>query len=224
LKEGINVFSLPLIARFYLYYKIKIQIAAFCFKYLGNEDDLLPLHAKFINMFPHHIKNGFYLGLSCVVGTFILYLIGIDVMLLFRSYLLLALYIFWMRRSVKDKLAERGDLTRQGLFASAWMTFVLGVTISVMFINLLANYGDQNIIFETKRISAESNKLVSSVMNISPQKMEEIESQPTFINPYGLRAFATMLPLFFILPGALIAMIMSFAFRSQIAPPSIPQD
>jgi hypothetical protein len=174
-------------------------------------------------MFPLHVKNGFYLGISCIGATVGLYLIGIEVMLLLKLYVMFGLYIFWMRRSVKERLDLGGDLTRNNLFESAWMTFILGITMSILFMHLFANFGDTNIIEVTKALNQKSHDVLAARFEISPERLEEMESDPTYRNPYGLRAFASLLPLYFILPGALIAFVIATVYKSKINTKPIEQ-
>ncbi len=169
-----------------------------------------------------HVRNGLFLGLSCIAITLVLYFIGIESMLAFRGIIIFGLYIYWMRRALKETIALGGTLDNSALFRAPWLTFVLGVTISLTFYYLFANYGDPSIISTTLEVASNVQGQMASLFNLSEDQIADIEQQAAFRNPYGLAAFAANLPGYFVVPGAIIAFIMSRFIKP--APVSMPND
>jgi Ca2+/Na+ antiporter len=157
-----------------------------------------------------HIRNGFLMGISCIVATLFLYFVSIYLMLGMRLLVLFCLYIYWMRQAVKEtNVNAQHPFIKQELFKTAWLTFILGITISMVFMHIFANYIDPNIITLTQQVSVQSQNDVANIFNLSAEKLKEVQESVAYTNPYSLRLFATQLPSFFVIPGAILAFAIS---------------
>lgn len=168
-----------------------------------------------MNRIEPHLRNGLYLGLSGCAITILLYIIDIKIMLELRPLLLLGLYIYWMRKAVTETVATVEEYTKIS-FRNAWLCFVLGITISMGFMHLLASFIDTSILDITKAISKQSQEMVGKMLNSSDEMIEQTMNSPAVTNPYSLRVFALLLPAYFIVPGALLAFIFSRSVKQRL--------
>jgi zinc transporter ZupT len=161
-----------------------------------------------------HIKSGLGLGISCIVAIVLLYLTGITTLLTMRLYVVFALYIYWMRNAIKEQIRLAiVDLTSRQKFWTAWLTFILGVTISMSFMHVLATYIDPSILEIDKEIRTVAHEQMKAMFDFSSERAKAAIEQAESTDPFSLKSLASLLPSYFILPGALLALIMSRVIR-----------
>jgi hypothetical protein len=162
-----------------------------------------------------HLRNGLYLGLSGIIVTCILYFLDIKLMILMRPYAFLALYIYWMRKSVLETKCLSEDFQRSA-FRNAWLTFILGISLALGFVHFFASIIDPSITETQIEISKNSLNGLGKVLGYDENTIEEMKSSQSANKPFSLRNLGLLLPAYFIIPGALLALILSRTVRQRL--------
>ncbi len=169
----------------------------------------------------HFVKYGLVMGVASIIFSMILYLSNPAFLMTWGSWAGMIITVYFMVKSVSDTKNDSGGfLTLSDSFKAAWLTFVLGSFISSVFLFVLVNFVDPSLIEVIRNTQIEALQKIGELVSISPDKLEEQISVIKDTNPFGLAQIALSIPISFLFPGAVIAIIIAAILRKN--DPNVP--
>lgn len=164
----------------------------------------------------HPIRFGLMAGGLQIGLCIILYFINKDYYLSFGLFSEYIIFIYFMVLAVQSQKKDlNGFISINAAFRHAWLTYVLAVSITTVFTFVLFNYLDTDLATYFKKIQLETFDNIADMLKISEAdklaQKEVIENE----EPFGIKTFAFKLPSSFILPGALLAIIIAAILRKD---------
>lgn len=164
----------------------------------------------------HFVRSGALLGAATIVFNLIIYLISPKFLVSWGSWAGLVITIYFMSKAVKDTRNDlRGFISLSDAFKASWLTYVLGAFLTTVFMFILTNNIDPGLVDVVKQTQIEAIEEVAVFFNIPESQMEEQISMIEDTNPFGLATVALSLPLSFLFPGAVFAIIMAAIMKKN---------
>ena len=137
-------------------------------------------------------------------------------MLSWGSLLGTAVVIYFMYKAVSATKIENGGLISLGeAFKSGWMVYIIGTVISTIFSFILMNYIDPSLLDLMRETQLEAIEKMSSLFNLPEEAREAQVTAIEEANPFGLGTLAMAIPISFLFPGAVIAIIMAAIMKKK---------
>ena len=169
----------------------------------------------------HFVKYGLMMGVAAIIFSLMLYLANPSFLVTWGSWAGLVITIYFMIKSVNDtKRDNKGFLSLGEAFKAGWLAYVLGSFISSVFMYILVNFFDPTLIDVIRQTQIEAMQKVGETLNFPPEQLKEQISMIEDTNPFGLAQIALSIPISFLFPGAVIAIIIAAIVRKN--DPSIP--
>ena len=157
------------------------------------------------------------MGAATIVFNIIIYLISPLFLVSWGSWAGLVITIYFMSKSVRDSRTDQhGMISLADAFKAGWLAYVLGAFITTIFMFILTNYVDPGLVDVVKQTQIEAIEEVGNFFNVPESQMEEQISMIEDTNPFGLATVALSLPLSFLFPGAIFAIIMAAIMKKNI--------
>ncbi|MBC7885955.1 MAG: DUF4199 domain-containing protein [Saprospiraceae bacterium] len=165
----------------------------------------------------HPVRNGLILGVASIVFTLGLYLINPKFMLSWGSWAGIIIMVYFMRKSVLDqKKDNKGFISLGEGFKMGWLTYILGTVISTLFSFVLINYIDPSLIEILKDIQIEAIEQISKSFNMPEDTMQAQIEAIEDTNPFSVASLGIALPISFLFPGAVIAIIIASVLKKNV--------
>lgn len=177
---------------------------------LSNHFLLLILRHKSVFMQNHFVRFGLMIGVASILLNILLYVYDPILLLGAGSWIGLIICIYFMVKSVSVTRSENGGfLSLSESFKSSWLAYVLGSFISSIFMFILVNYIDPSLIESIRDAQIDALKQTSQLFNYSENQLEELISAIKDTNPSGLAQIAVTIPVSFLFPGAILAIVIA---------------
>lgn len=158
----------------------------------------------------HFVRFGLMIGVASILLNILLYVYDPILLLGAGSWIGLIICIYFMVKSVSVTRSENGGfLSLSESFKSSWLAYVLGSFISSIFMFILVNYIDPSLIESIRDAQIDALKQTSQLFNYSENQLEELISAIKDTNPFGLAQIAVTIPVSFLFPGAILAIIIA---------------
>lgn len=156
------------------------------------------------------VKHGLMLGLVSILVTYILYFYDVKILLLAGSWIGMAIAVYFIVKVVSVTKAENGGfISLNEAFKAGWLTFVLGSFISSVFMFILVNYVDTALIDHIRNMQIDALMQTKDFLKLSESQLNDQISTIQNTNPYGLAQIAIEIPVSFLFPGAVLAIIIA---------------
>lgn len=156
------------------------------------------------------------MGVASILFSMVLYLSNPAFLLTWGSWAGLIITIYFMIKSVNDtKKDNKGFLSLGDSFKAGWLAYVLGSFISSVFMYILVNFVDPSLIEIIRSTQIEALQKVGETFNLSTEQLQEQISVIEETNPFGLAQIALSVPISFLFPGAVIAIIIAAILRKN---------
>jgi hypothetical protein len=164
----------------------------------------------------HPIRFGFIAGILQVCISLVLYFINKDYFLTYGSLIQYIIFIYCMVLATQaHKKDLNGFIILSEAFRPAWLTFILAATIVSIFTFVLMNYIDPDLSTYFKELQLEAFEKASDLLKLSDtDKAAQMEVMKNS-EPYGIKSLAFNLPFSFIIPGALLALIIAAIIKKD---------
>jgi hypothetical protein len=173
-------------------------------------------YAKSGFMQNHFVKYGLMMGVASIILNVILYLYKPSLLLEAGSWIGLIIMIYFMVKSVSATKSENsGYLALNESFKSAWLAYVLGSFISSVFMFILVNYIDPTLIDTIRDTQIAVLKQTGQAFNLSEKDIDDQISTIEDTNPFGLAQIAVSIPVSFLFPGAILAIIIAAIMKKN---------
>ncbi len=164
----------------------------------------------------HFVKNGLIMGVASIVLSLALYLINPKFMLGMGAWLGYAVVIYFMYKTIAEVRADNNEIISLGSgFKASWLSYIIGTIISTIFSFILMNYIDTGLLDLMRETQIEAIEKMADMFNLPEDVREEQIAAIESANPFGLGTLAMMIPMSFIFPGALIAVIMAAIMKKE---------
>lgn len=164
----------------------------------------------------HFVKYGYMMGIASIVITMILYFIDSKLMLTAGSWISVIAMVYFMVKAVSATRSDQGGIiTLSEAFKASWLAFVLGSFISYVFMYILVNFIDTSLIDIIRETQIEAVKQAAQLFKLPEDLTEEQISTIEDTNPYGLAQLAINIPVSFLFPGAIIAIIIAAIMKKN---------
>lgn len=167
------------------------------------------------------VKYGLIAGGISIVFSVILYLLNDAVYLRFNIIPQYVIEIYFMSYVVSIiKEQNNGFISFNEAFKSSWLTYILAASIISVFTYILMNFIDPTLIEKLKEMQVEAFELTSKWLKLTEDDKEKQLEVLRTTNPYDLKSIAA-LPVSFLFPGAIIAVVISLIKRKDINPKNV---
>jgi hypothetical protein len=158
----------------------------------------------------HPIRFGLIAGGLQMGIVLILYFVNKDYYLSFGSLIEYIVFIYFMVLATQAQKKDfNGFISLTEAFKPAWLTYILAASLTTIFTFILLNYIDPDLAAYLKKMQIEAFDKAADLLKLSEaDKMAQKELLES-AEPYGLKTLAFNLPFSFILPGALLALIIA---------------
>ena len=152
------------------------------------------------------VKWGLYLGIASIASLLIFYIANPELIFSYNSYLGFVLTIIFLVMACKEQRTNLGGYSAFGeMFKTAFITFLIGSIIGIVFQYIFMNFVDPGLIEMHREISMEAVEKMGSFigeegMEAAREKIEE--SNPVSIGNMGIGF------LFSLVIGAIFAAII----------------
>lgn len=158
----------------------------------------------------HPVRFGLIAGGLQIGVCLILYFINKDYYLSFGAPSEYIVFIYFMVLATQAQKKDlNGFISLNEAFKSAWLTYILAVSLSTIFTLILFNYVDTDLAAYYKKMQLEAFDKAADMFKISENDKKTQKDVLESAEPYGLNTVAFNLPFSFILPGALLAIIIA---------------
>lgn len=167
------------------------------------------------------VKYGLIAGGISIVFSVILYLLNDAVYLRFNIIPQYVIEIYFMSYVVSIiKEQNNGFISFNEAFKSSWLTYILAASIISVFTYILMNFIDPGLIEKLKEMQVEAFELTSKWLKLTEEDQEKQLEVLKTTNPYDLKSIAA-LPVSFLFPGAIIAVVIALIKRKDINPKNV---
>ena len=126
----------------------------------------------------------------------------------------MALYFMVMAvqnaRNENEGFIGLGDAFKQG-----WLVFVIGISIHTAFTFVFYNYVDVSLLDVLKEAQVEALDKMAKTFNMSEADLEKAKSGIENENPFNLKSILIALPVSFLFPGALMAIVIAAIMKKD---------
>lgn len=158
----------------------------------------------------HIIRNGILYGLGAILLTLGLYFIDHKIMMSYSSWVIYLIAIYFMVLTIQNyKNDQDGVITLGDAFSKAWLVFIIGITISGIFSFVLYNYIDISLLDTMREVQVEAIDKMASTFGMDQEAVDKAKSGIESANPIDLKAMLIALPISYLFPGALIAIVIA---------------
>ena len=167
------------------------------------------------------VKYGLMAGGISIVFSVILYLLNDGVYLRFNiipQYVIEIYFMAYVVSIIKER--NNGFISFNEAFKSSWLTYILAASIISVFTYILMNFLDPGLIEKLKEMQVEAFELTSKWLKLNEEDKEKQLEILRTTNPYDLKSIAA-LPVSFLFPGAIIAVVISLIKRKDINPKNV---
>ena len=167
------------------------------------------------------VKYGLMAGGISIVFSVILYLLNDGVYLRFNiipQYVIEIYFMAYVVSIIKER--NNGFISFNEAFKSSWLTYILAASIISVFTYILMNFIDSGLIEKLKEMQVEAFELTSKWLKLNEEDKEKQLEILRTTNPYDLKSIAA-LPVSFLFPGAIIAVVISLIKRKDINPKNV---
>lgn len=167
------------------------------------------------------VKYGLMAGGISIVFSVILYLLNDGVYLRFNiipQYVIEIYFMAYVVSIIKER--NNGFISFNEAFKSSWLTYILAASIISVFTYILMNFIDPGLIEKLKEMQVEAFELTSKWLKLNEEDKEKQLEILRTTNPYDLKSIAA-LPVSFLFPGAIIAVVISLIKRKDINPKNV---
>ena len=162
----------------------------------------------------HSIRNGILFGMAAVSLNLIFYFTSPKFMMGFGSWLIYLMGLYFMVMAVQSfKTQNEGYISLAEAFKAAWLTFVIGITMSGIFSFVLYNYIDIDLLDMLRESQIEALQKMAAMLNMDAAAVESAKIKIEDQNPFSLKSFALAMPVSYLFPGAIFAIIIAAVLK-----------
>lgn len=164
----------------------------------------------------HPVRFGLIAGGITVACMILLYFLSKSTLLQFGSMIEFVIVIYYMTRAVSATRTDgNGYIAFNEAFKASWLTFILASSIAAIFIFLLMNYIDPSLKDMLKQLQLESVEQITSIFRMSEDMKEQMITQIEDSDVNGIKSLAYQLPLSFLFPGVIYALVISLIMKKS---------
>lgn len=168
----------------------------------------------------HPVRFGLMAGGITIAILIFLYILSKNTLLQFGSFIEFFVVIYFMTRAVGATRNDgNGFISFNDAFKASWLTFILASSLVAIFIFILMNYIDPSLKDMLKQLQLESIEQVSSIFSFGEEVKEQMIDQIQESDVNGIKSLAYQLPLSFLFPGVIYALVISLIMKRN--PPLI---
>jgi phosphatidylglycerophosphate synthase len=158
----------------------------------------------------HIIRNGIYYGVIAIVLTLALYFIDHEIMMSYSSWAIYLIGIWFMVMAVQAYRNEQeGYITLGDAFTKSWLVYVIGISISGIFSFVLYNYIDVSLLDTMRQVQMDAIDKMAGTFGMDQEAVDRAKAGLEGKNPLDLKAMLIALPISFMFPGALFAIVIA---------------
>ncbi|KXK38195.1 MAG: DUF4199 domain-containing protein [Saprospiraceae bacterium] len=168
------------------------------------------------------VKYGLMAGFVQIAVLLILYFIDSVFLLTYGSVFEYVVFIYFMVKAINFiKLRNENYISFPLAFRTGWLTYILAISITSVFTYILLNHIDVSLGDQLKQLQLEAFEKTADLFKLSEEEkarqLDYIENN----NPNDIKSLAYSLPVSFLFPGAVIAVIVAlFKKKERVEPQS----
>ncbi|MBK9254828.1 MAG: DUF4199 domain-containing protein [Saprospiraceae bacterium] len=164
----------------------------------------------------HSIRNGLMYGFVAIAISLLFYFISPEILTSYSSWLTTIIGIYFMVMAVKGfKEDTEGYIGVGEAFKAAWLTFMVGTIISTIFTYVLYNIIDSSLLDLMREAQLDAIDKMAAMLNMDQSAIDSAKEGIEDSNPFDLKAVFIALPVAFLFPGAVIAIIIAAIMKKN---------